>query len=446
MMKVILSFILLAVTVNAGCDNQCSGHGTCGTDDVCTCYDNWGVGLSHDSGDCSERVCPYEFAWVDTPDATGSFHKYAECGGRGICDRSTGECACIEGYEGKGCQRLSCPNDCSGHGTCEYIEDLAYDLTWGEISITGQDETLDGSEIFSYNNWDEKKIRGCKCDALYGDVDCSKRMCPFGTDVLDISRMNYDADERYQKQVINFIPMSTSGGATAALTGNTFAITFKSRLNESYTTTPIAFPDVTEQSLTDFANIIKMSLLKLPNRVVDGVSVSARYVGASSALAGSVIDSSGNIYSSLDTTMHTNTPTISPTNAPNLVPTTQATSAPTTSAALLAKWDSSTYFYKDFVSVTVTFTGNAVQGHQHLLMLTDYECSDGCTPKINGLNLETRLKTYAPDRETSIIEVQNSDFNSYECGRRGKCDYSTGLCTCFTGYTGENCNTQTTLV
>jgi hypothetical protein len=60
-----------------------SGHGTCLTDDVCKCYDNWGVGLSHDSGDCSERICPYELAWVDNPDRTGKFHKYAECAGRG---------------------------------------------------------------------------------------------------------------------------------------------------------------------------------------------------------------------------------------------------------------------------------------------------------------------------------------------------------------------------
>ena len=46
--------------VEAKCDNQCSGHGTCLTDDVCDCDDNYGLGLAGDSGDCSEKICPFE--------------------------------------------------------------------------------------------------------------------------------------------------------------------------------------------------------------------------------------------------------------------------------------------------------------------------------------------------------------------------------------------------
>ena len=42
------------------CDNACSGHGFCMTDDVCDCYDNFGVGMSMDSGDCSDMICPFE--------------------------------------------------------------------------------------------------------------------------------------------------------------------------------------------------------------------------------------------------------------------------------------------------------------------------------------------------------------------------------------------------
>jgi len=175
----LVSFVASAYSA---CDNHCSGHGTCNTDDVCDCYDNWGVGLSHDSGDCSERVCPYELAWVDTPDIDGNFHKYMECSGRGICQRDAGECACFDGYEGKGCQRSTCPNDCSGHGTCEYIEDLEYGNVWSDYSTTGLYES---SKTFDYYNWDREKERTCVCDPHYGAADCSKRMCPYGNDILD---------------------------------------------------------------------------------------------------------------------------------------------------------------------------------------------------------------------------------------------------------------------
>ena len=41
----------------------------------------------------------------------------------------TGVCECFPGYEGKACQRSSCPNTCSGHGRCEYIENLGYAAT-----------------------------------------------------------------------------------------------------------------------------------------------------------------------------------------------------------------------------------------------------------------------------------------------------------------------------
>ena len=96
----------------------------------------------------------------------------------------------------------------------------------------------------------------------------------------------------------------------------------------------------------------------------------------------------------------------------------------------------------DVVSLRITFTGDAVQGKQNLITVEDYECGAGCTPKIDGLGLQTR-RDFA---NTSYIqEFQIADANSYECGRRGKCDYSSGLCQCFTGYTGDNCNTLTTL-
>jgi len=484
----LLSFVtvfLIFGSASAACDNQCSGHGTCMTDDVCKCYDNWGVGLSHDSGDCSQRVCPFELAWVDAPNKVGEFHKYAECAGRGICNRDTAECVCFDGYEGKACQRTTCPNDCSGHGTCEYIEDMGYGSTWSDYSndyhyyyaryVLGSGPPsgyhapgqgfFDDKALFVDNDWDNRKTRGCVCDALYGDLDCSKRMCPYGTDVLD-NRDNLLVSAKYQTQRINFyastgtvetnnqdwddhghvhdgagavhdddnlnVRNGLSAGEKASINQparrltntnddnsknddkaddvfaephlamhrlrfQTFALTFRSKLNETFTTIPIVF---NHNDMPNFIHDVQLALLNLPNKVIDGVTVAGARTAAS------------------------------------------------------------------IVHINVTFTGDRVQGPQHYLIVEDYECQDGCTPKMDGLKLQTRVDhlnsniqewvredpVYIGGNGRDTMQAVNgraaisSDYNSYECGRRGSCDYTTGLCACFTGYTGANCNTLTTLV
>ena len=95
------------------------------------------------------------------------------------------------------------------------------------------------------------------------------------------------------------------------------------------------------------------------------------------------------------------------------------------------------------VSLRVTFTGDSVQGKQNLITVEDYECGAGCTPKIDGLGLQTRQSF---SNVSYINEYQGADANSYECGRRGKCDYTTGICQCFAGYTGLSCSTVACLV
>lgn len=45
----------------AECPNACSGRGTCGAYDMCSCYNG------HMGNDCSERICPFGLAHVDSP-------------------------------------------------------------------------------------------------------------------------------------------------------------------------------------------------------------------------------------------------------------------------------------------------------------------------------------------------------------------------------------------
>lgn len=370
-LAIILLIAAFAVSVNAHCDNACSGHGTCATDDICECYDNWGVGLGLLSGDCSDRICPYEIAWVDTPGSSGVFHSYAECAGRGICNRETGECGCFDGYTGKACQRTTCPNDCSGHGTCEYIEDLYFQQVYADYSSLGF--SVDPKK-FEYYDWDSRKTRGCVCDATYGDVDCSKRLFERGTDPLDV-RADLTTSLKYQKQKIDFT-FDEAISATYCM-GKTFALTYTSKTNETFTTIPIVMKCIAND-MTDFQNDIVAALTGLPNGVIGGVSVVAVIPAA--------------------TTME--------------------------------------------VDITVTFSGCNVQGKQNLLTVVAYECSDGCMPKLTGIPINT--KTF--HASSNITLDQMADYNSYECSRRGKCDYSSGECTCFEGYGGSACNVQTMLV
>jgi len=144
------------------------------------------------ANDCSERICQFGLAHVDTPkgdldsssgklsgpstessvvvnDAMypkgtteqypnmvdsdniimdNSAHEYRECSNKGICDRASGDCKCFDGYHGSACQRAHCPVTgglvCSGHGTCETVKEIAAN---------------DNNNI--YNLWDEYSTMGC---------------------------------------------------------------------------------------------------------------------------------------------------------------------------------------------------------------------------------------------------------------------------------------------
>jgi len=140
---------------SARCPGGCSGHGSCGTNDLCTCWKNW------QGAACSERTCEFGVSWAS---AGSDPHKYAECSAKGTCDRDTGLCACVEGYTGLACERSACPGDCSGHGKCRLVQDLSS----------------------GYVLWDAAKIQGCVCDGGYTGADCAQRLCPKGDDPLSV--------------------------------------------------------------------------------------------------------------------------------------------------------------------------------------------------------------------------------------------------------------------
>jgi len=220
------------------------------------------------SNDCSERICQFGLAHVDSPkgdldasngalsgpdetviennfvykygtqeqypqmidfeggplDNTG--HYYMECSNKGLCDRSAGACECFPGYEGSACQRASCPvgdgGMCSGHGTCHTIREIA---------------DLDHNNL--YELWDKHSSMGCVCDAGYSGPDCSDRACKFGIDPL------YNDDKAATARVSNwtvdiFTEYNSGPGSATAVVSGTYSITFFDVFGEDWETVPIS--------------------------------------------------------------------------------------------------------------------------------------------------------------------------------------------------------------
>jgi len=275
----VVSAALLFVHASAECPNACSAHGKCGAFDMCVCYRNWMA------NDCSERICQFNLAHVDTPkgdlDASSgkltgpdvkvvinsdlypygtqeqypemvttsghvlsnTAHYYSECSNKGICDRSAGTCACFDGYSGSACQYASCPSSggavCSGRGTCQSIKEIA---------------AADNNNI--YKLWDEHATLGCVCDPGYEGPDCSMKSCKYGADPL-----YYDDFQniRYSNWTYEFYTT-----AAATIKGN-YSLVFYDHFGEDWHTGPI---DI-NANCDDITNALEA----LPNNVIPANSV-----------------------------------------------------------------------------------------------------------------------------------------------------------------------------
>jgi len=61
-------------------------------------------------------------------------------------------------------------------------------------------------------------------------------------------------------------------------------------------------------------------------------------------------------------------------------------------------------------------------------------------------SLVKSLRYTSPVGSCSVAETTKGTYESYECSNRGECDGKSGLCTCYEGYSGQSCQTQTVLV
>jgi hypothetical protein len=169
-----LGLVFSELVLGFSCDGGCSGHGACQrATGRCTCFPSYG------GSTCASKLCPMGAAWVDRAWAVDVAHQPAECSAMGRCDRATGVCACEAGFEGVACERLACPNACSGNGRCVSMRDAA---------VLQDDRNFFASATYSL--WDADKILGCQCDPGFTGFDCSQRECPKGDNPLTTGQGN----------------------------------------------------------------------------------------------------------------------------------------------------------------------------------------------------------------------------------------------------------------
>jgi hypothetical protein len=454
MLARVVLLLSLAVGALAACPNGCSGHGSCGNDDICTCYQDWlsadtvrpNGGSGGGGGDCSQMKCPYEIAWVDTPSATNQAHALAECAGRGLCDRTTGDCQCFDGYEGKGCKRSACPNACSGHGRCEYIAHLRNDVG-DAFKYTGNRPTVDQYTFQFPLLWDAYKSRACVCDPKWTDVDCSRRMCPRGNYAL---YAHTEPQPETQAVIIKnvFTPGTDEWGDSEKVTpivttdrrhyqnthakngdkfkddsghlreefftgynkrNGQFALTFRSTLGEEFTTRTLDVYNATEE-------LVVSALSELPNKVIEDV----------------------------DVVLFRNMSNDGWGRGPSNKVRKAAFATHKLGAGYIGKHAGAgekVMWYSNDLVILITFSGSMTTGNQFALECKTAYCDAGCQPKIHQpLDF----------KQGSSCTVVNNFHNAYgvniECSGRGTCDYTKGVCSCYQGYTDEFCSTQTALI
>jgi len=433
-MKLFLTLAAIIGFVNAGCPNGCSGHGSCGTSDVCHCYKGFF------GGDCSYRYCPVGPSWTVTPreklmddryseqivlatpggyvghnkfDKDGknypigdadfdltfkelypmrpNFNMYTECSSRGTCDYATGECKCFDGFEGRGCRRTTCPNSCSGHGRC----------------LSNKDQNMQYYS-FTYSNdqmWDQMRTQTCKCDRGYTGFDCNSRICPFGDDPTS------DCGENSAGDVQLVATQSASTGKSY------FTLTFVDMFGGKFTTRPIEDHAPACAWTAGFIPCpeIQYALMDLPNFAIPEVEVDIikQVVAGGKTTSLYTVQFTDSSNSGKQNTLMCNIVTDPNVNG----------AQPKYAKVDLCK----TYnvggpeWFDD--------SGEAIK-----LNLQD----DGFPAGLAALEKKDILST----TDTSSAQTTYEDFQP--CSSKGDCDGATGTCTCNSGHYGEACEKQST--
>ena len=152
----------------------CLGHGTCSGPPNYRCECESG----RSGPDCALIECPVGKSWFSFPTGANAAHADAECSDMGICNRSTGQCTCADGFTGGACQYLTCAQDCHGNGECVSMATLAENNYINGVLTPYTYGTNPNNPL----TWDSDQVFGCMCSDGWEGYDCLLRKCPHGDD------------------------------------------------------------------------------------------------------------------------------------------------------------------------------------------------------------------------------------------------------------------------
>lgn len=157
-------------------------------------------------------------------------------------------------------------DECSGHGTCEYIRELRNDLG-DTLKLTGGKPTTD--QYQHRNLQGASQSRGCRCDPGWKGVDCGRRACPrseqhnlqdYSFEVKGVDRAGRRrAGRRAEQQLVTITRPSTPVNSY-----HEFALTYRSPMFEEATTKTLSVLNLTNAA-------VEKALNSLPNAMVSAV-------------------------------------------------------------------------------------------------------------------------------------------------------------------------------
>lgn len=488
----------------ASCPNSCNGHGTCEGEDKCACFSNW-IGA-----DCSSQVCPFGISWVGVPGASNSAHAYAECSDKGTCDRKSGECQCFEGYEGEGCERSSCPNGCSGHGTCESMAELAsdpsirvnghygpaaIDFDAGGATIT---TTNDGNAKGGYGSqrcnenqaWFDNSYSGHRDNAAAGNFNSGSY--PLGDDgeaspsflnnvafatVVGFANMRAGtwcsnvADGTSQPYDRTYSEWDANKAYACKCDGGYYGLDCSSRYcpmgDDPLTVghehgyqpnTPVS--GITGATCSDWTGYPAATgsfgacwthFQFYDHDTSDDDEIQLVTITAPEGIT--TPGGFGLVYTDLyggvwETRNIAVTELTGDTDKASVDANVIRAALTTLPNEVIPDCGVNVITQLETeISFQVTFTSPHNSGDQHMLGCNINECSDGCSPYIKGIRGDAAdAGTVSTTAHCHVQELWKGEDEAAECSNRGICDSKSGVCECFTGHTDEDCSEMTALI